>query len=176
MKKLIRISALMLLIIFAVSGCFGRDADPLEDTVGMPAEGYGNTLGNITNGGVVAFQEGWVYYCNGNDDVSIYKMRINGSEKTKLNSDRSMFLNVQGDWVYYSNIEETEKSSIYKVKTDGTKRTKLTNDSASFINVVDEWIYYSNASDNRRIYKIKTDGTEKTLIGDKFSSYLNLLH
>lgn len=44
---------------------------------------YGNTPGNLANGASVAQQGDWIYYCNGSDNDSVYKVRTDGTGKTK---------------------------------------------------------------------------------------------
>ena len=61
----------------------------------------------------------WIYYCNSSDGHKIYKIRTDGTQRTKLNDDYSKDINVVGDWIYYENISDDE---LYKVRTDGTQR------------------------------------------------------
>ena len=134
----------------------------------MKKSQIGNTSGNSVNDGLVAQQGDWVYYRNSNDNGSLYKIRTDGTEKTKLNSDDTLFINVIDDWVYYRN---GKNDSIYKVKTDGTNNILLNSDAITLksylqkeILVVGDWVYFNNSDDWRTIYKMKTDGTEKTKI------------
>lgn len=132
-----------------------------------PAVPQGNTSGNITNWGIAAKQGDWVYFSNISNNHRLYKMRLDGSSKSKLNDDDSLYLNVVGDWIYY--INRTDQNKIYKIKTDGTGRARIDNDHSATSMVVDgDWIYYVTVSDQSRIYKIKTDGTNKTKVGDDY--------
>jgi hypothetical protein len=79
---------------------------------------------------------------------------------------------LQGDWIYYSN--ENDSGKLYKINIDGTGKTKIFNDQVAFINVEGDWIYYTDYSDHARLCKIKTDGTEKTNLSD-FAMYLNVI-
>jgi hypothetical protein len=68
---------------------------------------------------------------------------------------------IQGDWIYYANLNDGQK--LYKIKTDNTGRAKVSDDIVMNINVVGDWIYYSgNGGDGWSIYKIRTDGTGRT--------------
>lgn len=128
----------------------------------------GNTSGNIANGGFVAQQGDWVYYCNPVE--KLYKVKEDGTGNTliPISDDVPRYLNVVGDWIYYLNVSEltTDFRKIMKVKTDGTGRTIITDDTAECVNVVGEWIFYSNISDSGKLYKIQTDGMNKTLISN----------
>lgn len=129
----------------------------------------GNTVGNITNGGYVAEQDGWIYYRNSSIDGKLCKIKMDDTVEMQLSQDKIEFINVIGNWVYYSN--ESDKGQIYKVKIDGTERTQLNDAKSRFLNVLDGWIYYVNVTDGSKIYKIKTDGTENTKINDNKSDY-----
>ena len=43
---------------------------------------YGNTVGNIVNGGIVARQGDWIYYRNDSDEKYLYKIRTDGSGRS----------------------------------------------------------------------------------------------
>jgi hypothetical protein len=126
----------------------------------------GNTAGNLVNGGLFAIQENWIYYSDRNSD-SLYKSRIDGSEKIKLSDDSVDEINVVGDWVYYRNQSSSVWRSIYKIRTDGTMRTQINHEQSDHITVVGDWIYYRNADDGFSLYKIKTDGTELTKLSEE---------
>ncbi len=134
----------------------------------------GNSVGNIVNWGLVAKQGEWIFYQNDIDDsLKLYKIRTDGSGRTKLNDDESWCLNVVGDWIYYQNGSDSLK--LYKIRTDGSERTKLNEDSSHYLNVVGDWIYYCNTSDGGKLYKIRTDGSGRTKLNDDSSDYLNVV-
>jgi hypothetical protein len=69
------------------------------------------------------YANGWLYYYNRDDNNSIYKVRIDGSEIIKVNDDSSWLINIVGDWIYYINSDEGDK--FYRIKTDGSERQKV---------------------------------------------------
>jgi hypothetical protein len=87
---------------------------PIRETVNE----YGNTPGNIINGGYAAIQGDWIYYNNASDDGKLYKIKTDGSGRQKLNDDVSSYINVIGDWIYYTD----DIGNICKIKTDGSER------------------------------------------------------
>jgi len=151
----------------------------------------GNTAGNIGNYGLAAIQGDWIYYVNDTDGGSIYKIRTDGSGRTKLNDDNSRNLNVVGDWIYYSNKEgegypravmlnPDYNYHLYKIRTDGSGRTRLNNDLTMNPIVSDGWIYYSNRDRedefySSSLYKIRTDGTERTRISDDVTYFIDVV-
>jgi len=116
----------------------------------------GNTSGNLTNSGHIAQQGDWIYYSNEADGGKLYKSRTDGTGITKLRDERPAFINVVGDWVYY-----TGRGGIHKVRTDGTEPTQVYI-KGSGIYVTGDWIYYLDNG----LYKIRTDGTERTKLAD----------
>jgi hypothetical protein len=123
----------------------------------VESEEYGNTSGNMNNNLYTAEYQGWIYYVNRSDNNNIYKVKADGTGRTKLNSMSSWSPNVAGGWVYfYSN------NSIYKMGTDGSSCSKIV-DGTSRMLVVGDWIYYMEDI-NPGIFKVMTDGTNKTRI------------
>lgn len=138
-----------------------HNGDSIENTP-LPCENpeiYGNTSGNIKNGGYIAEKDGWIYYQNSSDNGYLYKVRADGSDKKLIIEDKSKYINVIGDWIYYQN--ESENGYLFKIRADGSERTQLEIGSSSYINVVGDWIYFVREDG---IFKIKTDGTERTQI------------
>jgi len=98
----------------------------------------------------------WIYYTNNN---SIYKIKTNDTEKTKL-ADNASLKTVEEGIIYYFG-----DSGFYRMNTDGTKVKVLFNNPTTSILVSGEWIYYG-CKQPMGVYKIKTDGTEKTKLAD----------
>ncbi|WP_066172551.1 DUF5050 domain-containing protein [Bacillus marinisedimentorum] len=132
----------------------------------------GNSVGNIINGGVVAQDGDWIYSINYD---SIYKVKTDGTNKTKITSDLAEYINVTDGWIYYSNISDGR--TTYKIKTDGTNKTKLSGTSGSYMNVIGDWIYYINYREgNKGIFKVKTDGTNLSKIKEGYFTELNVVN
>ncbi|MBC3887836.1 DUF5050 domain-containing protein [Acetobacterium paludosum] len=116
---------------------------------------------------IINATDDWIYYCytpatvekgttrGFGDFGELYKIRTDGTEKTKLSSDRAAYINVVGDWIYYADDGDNDK--LYKIKTDGTEKNRLFDDVATRINVVGDWIYYDHGYFG--MYQIKTDGS-----------------
>lgn len=108
-------------------------------------------------------KDAWIYYSNAsNDEFKIYKIRTDGSSKTKLSNDLSVYIALEGDWLYFSNY--SKGGHLYKIKSDGTGGKELNKDWSVEIKVQDGWVYYTNKSDKERKYKIKVDGSGRQRI------------
>ncbi|MGV8981583.1 DUF5050 domain-containing protein [Clostridium sp.] len=122
----------------------------------------------------------WIYYENvantidilGDSEVKItegiYKLKTDGTGKTKICSDDAREMMVVGDWIYYCNY--TDKGNLYKIKVDGTNRTKIADDKCYRINFSENYIYYLKVEEagdpiiNNNLYRIKFDGTDNMQI------------
>ena len=152
-----------------------RVSNTAQDDIGGDGDinRRGNTVGNIINGGFVAQQDEWIYYRNGGEGGKLYKIRMDGSDRTKITGDESCYINVAGEWVYYSN--ERAGYKLYKIRIDGSGKTKFYNGKTAYINVVGDWVYYSNGSDDEKLYKLYIDGSGRTKLNDDKSRYINVV-
>jgi len=125
------------------------------------AEKRGNTAGNINNKGIAAISGDWVYYSNGGDFNSLYKIKKDGTGKKKLNDKSCSNINVAGDYIYFTGKDYGEPDRLFKIKTDGSGETALLTGSFNSVSVVGGWIYYRDSGNKNNIYKVKTDGTGK---------------
>jgi hypothetical protein len=62
----------------------------------------------------------WIYYTA--DSGKIYRMKLDGTSKSKLTDDRVALNDVYfiGDWIYY--INQYNSSLFYRMKADGSSR------------------------------------------------------
>jgi len=61
--------------------------------------------------------DGWIYYSNDSDGGSLWKMRWDGSERTKLSSEKSTHINITSHWIYYYSWG---KMGFYRMEKDGS--------------------------------------------------------
>lgn len=131
----------------------------------------GNSVGNIINHGLVAIQDEWIYYINDFHERRIYKIGVDGSNRTQVNDDYSRGLNIIGDWIYY-----VSSGNVYKIKTDGSERSQVTREipTPHFVTVAGDWVYYT-INPGSQVHRIRTDGSEKTRLNDQDSTYMNVV-
>ncbi len=135
----------------------------------------GNTPGNITNGGLMALQDQWLYF-NGlcGDTYYLLKKNLSSGEVIKVSDDKASYINIVGDWIYYTTGRENY--SIVRIRTDGTERIILADDQAEYMNVVGDRIYYANFSSYVKLYTMRTDGTDRNEVSrhsDEISFWVN---
>ncbi|WP_434294219.1 DUF5050 domain-containing protein [Clostridium botulinum] len=121
---------------------------------------------------------GVVYYANQSDKGRLYKINTDGTIDGGTSNrdpagkvhgmpvmddygnynkatDQANFINVVGDWIYYSNFSDGHK--IYTVNKDGNIRRKVNDEWADGIQIVGAWAYYCSGSG--AISKVRVDGT-----------------
>lgn len=121
---------------------------------------YGNTNGNIVNGGWVAQNDGWIYYKNSGDNYYLYKMQPDGSQKTLITKSTPSCINVVDGWIYFINTDDND--SIYKVTTSGKNKTKLLSSTAKNLIVSGNWLYF--IASGGKICRMRTDGTGQKVL------------
>lgn len=140
-------------------------------------DGTGNMKLNNYDSGRLNVVGGWIYYLrnkveegeHGDADYLpsgiLYKIKIDGTNDSKVCDDEVSFFNVIGEWVYYNNVSDNLK--LYKMKINGADKVKLNNDISYDINVSGNWIYYSNMSDNGTLYKIDLNSNKRLKMLDQ---------
>lgn len=131
----------------------------------------GNTSGNIVNSGLASVQGDWIFF-RSNEGGSLYKAKLNSNNARILSTDAAWFINVSGDYVYYSNRDDSNR--LYRINSDGSNRMALTDSGAWFATLVDETIYYLDEGDQFRIYKNNTDGSGRVRLSDDEAWFLNV--
>ena len=125
----------------------------------------GNTCGNLYNFGYVDRQGDWIYYSTllfPNANLGLYKMRSDGTEKTKLCNYYCRNINVVGDWIYFMASDNKYFLHLYKIHTDGTDMEIIYDDMYNQLFYEDSWLYF----DCSGICRIRTDGTEFSRISE----------
>lgn len=101
---------------------------------------------------------------------NVYKMKVDGSEKSMVTEASPGAFNVYKGWIYY---QDSMDGKIYRVKTDGTGKEVIRDRSLLNIMIIGNWIYFydfqepNSTSPYRRIlgslYRMKLDGSGEAL-------------
>ena len=94
-------TSVILLLLMVIAILIGRVPLNDENTVG-------NTPGNLNNGGYFCESDGRVYFANAYDGYALYSMNSDESDLRKLGEGSYSFLNVGGDYLYYSMIGNSD--------------------------------------------------------------------
>ena len=132
----------------------------------------GNSNENISHGSSIIEKNGWQYFID-EFEGEIYKVKSDGTGKTKLCDDRARYIYSMGDWIYYNNFSDDGK--LYKVNIDGSQRSLVCSDSMETLSIVGDWVFYSNCYDNNCLYKVKIDGTNKIKLTEDEARGINVM-
>lgn len=148
--------------------------------------------GNIRS--ILFVKDNYIYYSNidtkangkqPDDYCSIYKVKFDGSDRSKIITDNVLWSIIDGDWIYYTNV--SDNYNLYKSKIDGSSKTKILNMPVATFNISNGYIYacYQSGNQNinndiQNIYRLKTDGSNlKRLTNnspDRLSSVSTINH
>jgi hypothetical protein len=165
MKRVVNIAGLVFCMVVMLTGCNG--------TTEVKDATLGNTSGNISAGGTVVEDAGWIYFDNPRDFNKLYKMKADRSEVTKLSEIRAAFLNVWGEYIIYVDVSN---DMVYKIKKDGTQEEPLISEKIRSFGVgmvvADNFLYYSPQSDEK-LYRMSLTDSSKELISEDKVTLLN---
>lgn len=88
-------------------------------------------------------KEGYIYYSNWSDGRHIYRIKPNGTEKSKVVSRGVMEYVVLGGWIYYSDMYRGE--GIYRAMLDGLVEQTL-GGSGNFLRFSRGHLYYRHSA------------------------------
>jgi len=124
----------------------------------------GNSIGNLNNGGWYTGYEDWIFFNNPLDQGTIYKEKLDGTDRHKINDDVFVTnLNIINGKLYY-----ISGNIIYKSDIDGANRELLLDmglGGPRLMSVVGDCIYYTKGTSMfMPLYRMKTDGTSNQLL------------
>jgi N-acetylmuramoyl-L-alanine amidase len=137
--------------------CVSEDASLWFAKVNI--DGSGHTILNKEYMDSLNIVGNWIYYKN-SDDGKVYKIKVNGSNKSKIVDDVVGQVIVYKGYIYYS-----DGNAIYRTKLDGSEKVTIISDpSINYleINISNDYIYYTGADGS--LYKVKTDGSSKSRV------------
>ncbi|GLC30683.1 DUF5050 domain-containing protein [Clostridium omnivorum] len=130
--------------------------------------------------------DNYIYYSSRASLGEVYRIKTDGSNKTKICKINGVLKYIKDDYIYYSMAQENitdaaqfmyNTTYLNKVKLDGTNSTKLTNEPVYSFYVDKNNIVYFEQFDNQNrditinLYKVNSDGQGKTKIAEKISSF-----
>ncbi len=130
----------------------------------MPIDGEAQVLYYSDNSGfgIMAVEEGWIYYIETTDMVkmTLMKMTLDGKQITSMVSATFMeAVQVAGDYIYY-----LDYPNLYRMDQDGANKTLVLEDVHSGFQVQGDWVYFISTEDSTEemLCKARLDGSERT--------------
>lgn len=103
-----------------------------------------------------------IYYTDGENECSLFKIDFQKKEELKLCDDYAFNIDIDEKYIYYANYDDGDK--LYRIKKDGTEKQIICQEACWNINVCGDYIYYRNQTEQGNIYRIRKNGDENTLI------------
>jgi len=125
---------------------------------------------------IFSLEKDWIYYSGGGSEgdsgmsyqhSEIYKIKLDGSSKTKLITSESFRPIIHNGWLYYTNIDQQMK--LFRGKSDGSTTEKVDDSSIRAFNFSGNYLVYSdfeniikkvnltNINENSTINLVKND-------------------
>lgn len=95
----------------------------------------------------------WIYYSAALGG-GIYKIRVDGEDKTKVCDESAFSINVFGDWVYFINTDDDWRP--YKVNIDGSGLNRLLGTEVLELQYYERALYFT--TNNLTISRVSVDG------------------
>lgn len=130
--------------------------------------------------------DNYIYYSSKASLGELYRIKTDGSNKTKICKINGVLKYIKDNYIYYSMVQENVTDAaqflynsgyLNKVKLDGTNATKLTSEPVYNFYVDNNNIVYFEQFDNENrdvfpnLYKVNSDGQGKTKIAEKISPF-----
>ena len=127
---------------------------------------YGNTQGNVANGGIAVREGSTVYFANFADNQRLYRVQTDGSALERMTDESVSNLNFYDGWIYFCNFDDEDR--IYRIRPDGTGMARVYKWKSQDVSLSGGWLFLSNGNDHDRIYRVRADGKlELQLNGDE---------
>lgn len=88
----------------------------------------------------------YIYYSNELNNNNLYRIRLDGTDNTRILTDRAFFIAVYGEWLYFSNY--SDGGCIYKVRVDGSDKTKLNSRHSTNLRIENGVLHYTDYNSN----------------------------
>ncbi len=130
--------------------------------------GTGNTMGNLANDGLIAFDDNAIYY----SDLSRAKqlVKIENGEKIQLTETDVKSLNIIKDNIYF--ISPDDGSYIYKINKDGSGLEQVGNVRAMDLIAIGDTLFFINLDEGKKVYSMNADGSDLKKVSDRNTDVL----
>lgn len=176
MLKIIKrfIILLVILTLFAIIGILAYSSGRIYFN---DEEEVGNTTGNIYNGGLFCEKDGRIYFSNDAADGSLYVMNSDCSNIKKLHNDKTVYINVDENYVYFVRANNTRENQagnilmfyntgVFRIKQNGKDLKSITSNPGAYLTLKGNHIYFQryDVEVGLYLYRYQIDGKEERLL------------
>jgi hypothetical protein len=137
----------------------------------------GNTPGNLYNGGLFCEKDGKIFFSNDAADGKLYVMNLDCSNIKKIYDDKAVFINADGNYIYYVRANNTRENSrgsimmfyntgVFRLKYNGSNLIAYTGNPGAYLMLHGNHLYFQryDAHIGLYLYRYKIDGKEERLL------------
>ena len=138
---------------------------------------FGNTAGNLHNGGLFFEMDGKVYFANPNDNDCLYSMDLDETHLKRLSSMRTKYISGANGFLYFY-MDSTKKAGkatglgaatnqfgIYRCKVNGRNQECLIRDFTGQMQLCGEYVYFQlQKQGGGTLEKIRVDKRDKKTV------------
>lgn len=103
-------------------------------------------------------QDGYLYYLNGEDNYSLWRINLLGGDPQLITSDRIDFYTVDRLHIYYA-FSDPDAPALKMCDVNGNNNTVLFNGVVNSINVTSRNVYFKIYGDDKTTYHMPLDGS-----------------
>jgi hypothetical protein len=135
----------------------------------MKSDGSGRQLLNEAGARNLIAYNDWLYFIDVTDPsdtvnyMRIFKIMIDGSEKTMINSIPVQYFNLDESWIFFMTQDE---GHLYKVRSNGSGEKQVSTVAMDLFQISGNSIYYVDR-ENRNLWKMSQDGKNAIQLSDK---------
>ena len=84
----------------------------------------------------------WILYSNLSDGEKLYRVKSDGTNRSKIGDDRVGYLNFDQRYIYYTNT--SQQNAVFRIMPDGSGRSKVVDGGkvAGPVGIVGSKLYY----------------------------------
>lgn len=136
----------------------------------MTSDGQSVTKLNDNWSEAISIAGDYVYYSNWDDNVSFYRIKMDGSEEEKL-VECAYTPVVDGEYVYYA--DGNDNKNVYRMSLNERTAEKISAIWSEEITVTEDYIYFLNGDDLGNIYRMDKNGENVTQVSTSAAKFLN---
>ena len=105
---------------------------------------------------------GRIYYCDIENESALCSMKLDGTDKVKINDSYASYISTENGMLIYSDDNRDGKLYVYDIEAKAEKC--ISEDKCWNINSNKDWIFYRNQSEKGSLYCISFDGSESYML------------
>lgn len=148
-----------------------------EKPIMLSLEGFGNTMSNIINDGMVVYEAPYLYHMDRMITGNIVRTNLETKESEVLVEGQFSFMNYGDGTLFFAGYYYPENVSdnaygIFRMDENGDNFQQIHQGYITDLLLYDEYLYFFNSENEGGLFRMKYDGTEETmLVKDVYEGY-----